>query len=204
MLLTFYKLERIADHPRYVVQWLSELGKKAQLASLLEYADNNLNPTWEDGGLYYPRHDVPSDEDLNWTHLSPFCGNASIGYARLNVEDGQKQMWDAPWTRQTLATRPWVDGVGFGDGVDFLRGMWDQEKQWLVLTMRTWDGTERSVKLVIKNLPAGQWTVHVGGKAVKSVDVAQGGEISLDVKVDGHEIDVVVMRKEKASTNGHA
>jgi hypothetical protein len=62
----------------------------------LAYADENLDPVWEKGGLYYPRNDKLENGEPKWTHMDPFSGNAAIGYSRLNVRDGQKKMWDRP------------------------------------------------------------------------------------------------------------
>ncbi|PGH28033.1 hypothetical protein AJ80_00288 [Polytolypa hystricis UAMH7299] len=82
-----------------------------ELDALLSYADSRFHPTWENGGLYYPRQDQVTNEIGEWTIVDPFSGNAAIGYARLNVEDGQKKMWENPWTRKVLSERPWVDGL---------------------------------------------------------------------------------------------
>ncbi|OJD26917.1 hypothetical protein ACJ73_01694 [Blastomyces percursus] len=76
----------------------------------------------EKRGLYYPRQDTVLNEVGEWTFLDPFSGNATIGYARLNVEDGQRKMWETPWTTEVLAGRPWADGLDLGHGVDCLRG----------------------------------------------------------------------------------
>lgn len=45
----------------YVAQWLSELGRP-ELDGLLKYADEQLNPVRENGGLFYERNDQPYDE----------------------------------------------------------------------------------------------------------------------------------------------
>ncbi|KAK3627285.1 hypothetical protein LTR56_019291 [Elasticomyces elasticus] len=176
--------------------WLSELGQKTQLEGLLDFVDEKLNPTWEKGGLYYPRNDRPWDEDMEWTHMDPFTGNAAIAYARLNVEDGQKLMWEKPWTNEVLSKRPYVDGVELGQGVDFLRGEWDEEAKAAVVTMRSWDREVRGVRFVVKNLEAGEWVVWVDGKLVRSDIVGKGGKIELDVEVGGEEVDVVVVKQE--------
>ncbi|KAJ5368782.1 uncharacterized protein N7496_008542 [Penicillium cataractarum] len=104
----------------YVIKWLSELGKTTELDGLLAYADKHLQPTWENGGLYYPRNDIATDEEGHWTHMDPFSGNSAIGYARLNVENGQKIMMHAPWTKETLVDRPFVDGLDLSQGMDCL------------------------------------------------------------------------------------
>ena len=179
----------------YVIQWLSELGKKEELNGLLEYADNHLNPIWEKGGLYYPRNDVPFDEEFNWTHMDPFSGNAAIGYARLNVADGQKMMWEKPWTKETLEQRPWVNGISLKDGVDCSRGCWDAEKRCIVVTVKTWDEAQKTILPVFKNLEKGKWSSYVDGKIVSEEEVGVGGEISFSVEINGHDRDIVVIQR---------
>ncbi|KAK2046019.1 hypothetical protein LZ31DRAFT_552731 [Colletotrichum somersetense] len=179
----------------YVAQWLSELGKDAALDGLLEYADKNLNPTWERGGLYYPRNDQRFDSELEWTHMDPFSGNAAIGYARLNVEDGQRIIWERPWTAEAVASRPYVDGVTLDDGVDFPRGDWDPASGLLVLTVRTWDGDVRAIRPVVKGLGPGPWDVFVGGELASSRVLSTGEDIALEVQVGGADLDVIVVKR---------
>lgn len=125
----------------YVVQWLSELGKEELLSGLLKHADTFLNPRWEDGGLYYPRCDQAVDRSGNSTFMDPYTGNAAIGYARLNIEDGQKKMWDKPWIGEFVRRKPFVDTVAFEEGgVDFLRAGWSEESSAFVVTAKTWHG----------------------------------------------------------------
>ena len=169
---------------------LSELGKKKELGDLLEYADDRLNPTWENGGLYYPRNDTLFDADYNLIHMEPHSGNSGLAYARLNVEDGQKKMWDKPWTKQILKNRPYVDGVSFADGVDFLRGAWDESARAMVLTLKSWSGDTRRVAMQVKNLPKGNWAVYVNGELKDTTEDADLVEISEGV--GGNEVDIIV------------
>lgn len=125
----------------YVVQWLSELGKEELLSGLLKHADIYLNPSWENGGLYYLRCDQAVDGNGNSTMMEPYTGNAAIGYARLNIEDGQKKMWEKPWTGESVRRKPFVDTRAFEDGgVDFLRAGWNEEVNAFVVTGKTWHG----------------------------------------------------------------
>ncbi|KAK0269586.1 hypothetical protein LTR35_014699 [Friedmanniomyces endolithicus] len=176
--------------------WLSEVGCEAELTSLLAYTDAHLYPTWEKGGLYYPRHDIitsdfksGADMEMEWTHMDPFAGNAAIAYSRLNVEDGQKKMWEHPWTSKEVKERVWVDGVSLADGVDFLR----------VMCMKCWNESVRSVwvKPVVKGLGAGKWSVWVGGEFVRTEEMGKGGKdaVELDVEVGQEMVDVVVVRE---------
>ena len=59
-------------------------------------------------------------------------------------KDGQKKMWERPWTSAEMEKRPWIDNFDLGDGVDVLRGSWVEEHGAMVLTLRTWDGKERT------------------------------------------------------------
>ncbi|OCT49381.1 hypothetical protein CLCR_04700 [Cladophialophora carrionii] len=211
----------------YVTQWLSELGQTDLLDGLLAYADAELHPTWENGGLYYPRNDTPfvfttGDEDadgVKWTHVSPFCGNAAIAYSRLNVKDGQRTMYAHPWTREHLAHTPYVDGLDFASpqhGVSVLRAVWDADNHALVLTVKGWDFEGRSLcpspaevtcEAVAKQLPQGAWAVYVNGRLANTAEIkdAAGGEdvpVNLQVR-RGEEVDVVFMRV-GAVAGGHA
>ncbi|CAI7678029.1 unnamed protein product [Penicillium pancosmium] len=140
----------------YVVKWLSELGKTTELDGLLKYAD----------------------EQGNWTHMDPFSGNAAIGYAGLNVPDGQKKMWERPWTGDNIAKIPWVDGLDFSSGVDCLRGTWDEASQALIITSLEWSGESARVQFTAKTLPG-------------------GGEMKVSAIFEAHEeVDFVIVEAE--------
>ncbi|OBT86173.1 hypothetical protein VE02_05753 [Pseudogymnoascus sp. 03VT05] len=105
------------------------------------FIPNILNPSWENGGLYYPRCDQAVDGSGNSTLMEPYTGNAAIGYARLNIEDGQKKMWEKPWTGEFVRRKPFVDTTAFEDGgVDFLRAGWSEELNAFIVTAKTWHG----------------------------------------------------------------
>lgn len=175
---------------------LSELGKTKELNDLLEYADEHLQPTWEKGGLFYPRNDRLADEYWNLLHVEPHSGNSGIAYARLNVEDGQKKIWEQPWTRETHWSRPWVDNISFSDGVDFLRGIWDRNKLALVVTLRLWQGEAKKLCMVVRNLSEGRWALFVNGSHVKTEEISNPSSLSIDVTVGRDEVDVVVQSVE--------
>ncbi len=174
-------------------QMLSELGKFKELNDLLEYADSHLNPTWENGGLYYPRNDKLFDDDgQNMIHMEPHSGNSGIGYSRLNVKDGQKKMWEKPWTSAILAKRPYVDGLSFADGVDFLRGVWDDDVRAMVITLKSWTGNEKEVNFAVKNLAQGDWEVYVDGTLKQTTTVGDTEGVDITVTVENDEVDIVV------------
>ena len=179
----------------YVAEWLSEVGEPGDLDALLRHADAYLKPSWLNSGLYYTSCDADADADGNWTFMDPFTGNAAIGYARLNVPDGQKVMWEHPWTKEDLASRPWIDNVSMDSGVDTVRGAWDTERQMMVASLRTWDGRSAQIKPVIRNLVEGLYGVYVDGALVEKKEV-NGREdvVAVELKVAGKEVDLVVLK----------
>ncbi|KAJ5698280.1 hypothetical protein N7462_000285 [Penicillium macrosclerotiorum] len=183
-------------HFGYVIKWLSELGKAAETEALLNYADSHFSPSWDKGGLYYPRQDQITNELGEWRFVDPFTGNSAIGYARLNLEDGQKKMWEKPWTRELLAARPWVDGLDYCQGVDCLRGWWADEEQAMIITLRSWDGAEHSLNFSIQGLFKGHWGLYEYGVLLSDRRILERGElieVSTTVR-PGQEIDIVVLK----------
>jgi hypothetical protein len=65
------------------------IGKATELSAPLEYAEKHVQPTWDIGGVYYPRNDLATDEEGHWRHMDPIPGNSAIGYARFNVKTGR-------------------------------------------------------------------------------------------------------------------
>ncbi|TVY82804.1 Linalool dehydratase/isomerase [Lachnellula suecica] len=168
----------------YVTQWLSELGKKKELEALLQYADEKLYGTWENGGYFYKRFDGHGGND--WTFMDPFSGNGGIPYSTLNVKNGQKKMWEEPWTRSMLEERPWVDGAGLESG-----GVWDAELGILLVTGRTWDGSLAKLELTARNLKAGEWAAFVGGRCLETRSLGPKADFEVFAEFGGDEVDVV-------------
>ncbi|KAK2729835.1 linalool dehydratase-isomerase precursor [Colletotrichum kahawae] len=108
-------------HFAYAAMWASELGEPEHLDGLLAYADAKMGPTWEDGGLFYGS----SGGSEGASSVDVISGNAAVAYARFNVVDGQRTMYEKPWGEEHFATAPFVKNVDLASGVDFLRGSWD-------------------------------------------------------------------------------
>lgn len=180
-----------------VCQWLSELGKEDYLSGLLEFADQEMRPKWENGGLFYERH-----TDLDSTSLrsmDPYTSNAGLAYARLNVQDGQKQMFESPWTKELLARRPYVDNVDLSQGVDFLRGHWSEDDAALILTVRSWDEKYHEINPWFHNLFPGIWGVYIDQHLDRVEEVTQvSGSISVHVRVPATgEVDLVLLSRSR-------
>ena len=183
----------------HVAYWVSEYGQAADLDSLLRHADKYMKPSWSQGGLYYQRSDTGWDEQGNYTYVEPLTGNAAIAYARLNMRHGQKKMWDEPWSKEMVETRPYIDAVYLDQGIDCLRGNWDPENKAMIATFRSWDGSNVAIKPVIKSLPAGRYGIYVNGILRNIVAMHNSsGEIGVELDVGKEDTDLVVMRTSTA------
>ena len=148
--------------------WASEMGDRATLEGLLRHADCFMNPTWMNGGLYYPRHDQTYDTDGHLTVMEPLTGNALLAYARLNVADGLWGLYNRPWDR-THFEQPALTDVAFN--VEVSRAWFDVETQSLVFTVRRHADRRGDAVMVIGNMEKqGPWTLFCDGSPVASGD----------------------------------
>lgn len=177
----------------YLAQWTSEMSGGDDLDALLRHADLYLNPTWVDGGLFYARCDVGEDEQGNYTFVDAYTGNGGIGYARLNVKDGQKRMWDEPWSKEEVEARPWIDGVYLDQDVDCLRGVWDVGERAMVVSLRTWNGSTKNVQLSAYCLPVGTYGIYENGKLRRVVEIMSALKpLVVDLVVTQVGVDLVI------------
>lgn len=83
----------------------SEIGDADTVEKLLAHADACMNPTWRDGGLFYPRCD-----DLNTeSYVTCVMGNALLGFARLNMRNGWADLFNHPWGDEVLDLPQLID-----------------------------------------------------------------------------------------------
>ena len=139
----FVKLPRLlrADTPSdvlgdfgWLAAWASEMGDDETLAGLLAHADRYMNPGWRSGGYCYPRNDREYDDDGNLISVHPILSNAMLPYARLNVRDGLRQLYEKPWQRKHFAA-PSLAEVSFS--VDVLRAVYEADSETLLFDAKT-------------------------------------------------------------------
>ena len=76
----------------------AEVGDDERLRGLLAHADAYMNPTWKDGGLFYPRNDRLDTQ----SYVTCTMGNALLGAARLLPKNGLFELFNHPWTDRDL------------------------------------------------------------------------------------------------------
>lgn len=77
----------------------AEMGDEETKAGLLAHSDTKMNPTWKDGGLFYPRCDDLDTE----SYVTCVTGNALIGATRLVPKNGLSNLLNSPWTERELS-----------------------------------------------------------------------------------------------------
>jgi len=169
-----------------VLIWLSEIGDQETLAGMLAHADRYMKPTWENGGLYYPRNDQSYDDQGNLTFMEPLTGNALIAYSRLNVPDGLWTLYNNPWTK-THFKEPHLSAVPAE--LDVLRAVYDARRRALILTFRSVEPS------------APESSVRIGAAGGKPLAIYLNGEYvdpsMLGLRLEGESLSLQVNAVER-------
>jgi hypothetical protein len=86
----------------------AELGDEETKQGLLSHADAMMNPTWKEGGLFYPRCDDLDTE----SYVTCVTGNALIAATRLVTKNGLSDLFNKPWTQRELSM-PTLSGIPY-------------------------------------------------------------------------------------------
>lgn len=165
--------------------WASEMGDQETLRGLLTHADRYMNPTWKDGGLYYPRNDTPTDADGNSTVVEPITGNALLAYARLNVPDGLWALYNEPWDA-SHHTEPSLVEVS-GD-VAVSQARFDRESNCLNFRVQRHGDRQGDGRVMISNVPDDTtWTMRENGTAIASGGSTSSARTSASIRVVGND-----------------
>lgn len=116
----------------WLAGWASEMGDNEVVTGLLRHADKYMQPHWENGGLYYPRRDETYDEDGHLVGMIPTASNAMFPYARLNVQDGLRSLYQRPWSEADRMT-PALSGLS--EHVNVHRAWYHNDTQHLQLSV---------------------------------------------------------------------
>lgn len=174
----------------YSAIWMSELGDTERLDGLLAHADQYMNPTWEKGGLYYPRNDTTWNADNEMTFMEPLSGNAMIAYSRLNPAGGLNQIYRNPWTptkfkSPILANDP--------TGVYVTKAYYDGSEKDLVLGIEPVAEGSTATSLKVERGASRHWTLYMDGQEVtkKSVlGLSQSSAERLSVEANNSQIEI--------------
>lgn len=148
----------------WMAGWCSEMGDQETLAGLFAHADAFMSPAWDDGGLFYPRNDVLFDKKGNLTAVNPTTGNALLAYARLNVGDGLRSIYENPWT-DVQRSQPAITFVS--DRVDVRCASYDARSRQLTATFRNRKGVRGRGEVVVERVWGRKdWSLELDGDVV--------------------------------------
>ena len=136
----------------------SELGDHATLQGLLGYADRFLNPIVEDGAYYYGRRDGWLNENGQLGAMDPHTGNALLAYARLNVPNGLRKVYERPWHAGHFTEPALID---MPEWLDVLAARYVEARAALSVIVRGSDKTAGSATLTFSNVwERGAWRLY--------------------------------------------
>ncbi|MGQ4598710.1 linalool dehydratase/isomerase domain-containing protein [Nocardia sp. R6R-6] len=175
----------------WAATWASEMGDTSTLDGLLAHADRFMNPTWRDGGLFYPRNDIQCDQAGNRIEVEPLTGNVLLGYARLNVRDGLWGFYNKPWDAAHF-TEPTLTAVA-GD-IAVSRARFTPSSGTLIFRIQRHADRDGDGSIILGNVADRErWTLRErgvivatggAGAPVTAADSAQGIEIErIDVDI---------------------
>ncbi len=148
-----------------VTAYAAEMGDTQTKDALLKYADQYFQPTWNDGAYYYPRNDVPYDEQNNTTFVPRVAGNALFAYARLNPGDGMWKLYNEPWGEEHYSS-PYISGVQYPE-VQVTQAWYDSNKGALVLGIMPGTDFPGKTSFYVNNLDKnGNYEIVHNGKTI--------------------------------------
>jgi hypothetical protein len=129
-----------------------------------------MNPTWRDGGLYYPRNDTRYDEQGILRLVEPITSNTLLPFARLNVPSGLNTFYNRPWTRTHFA-EPMLTEIS--NNVDVVEARFQPAGSELRFTLKARQDRSGDAEISISNVfekGRGAWKLYRDGVESASGD----------------------------------
>ena len=116
----------------------SEVGDTETVQTMVDYADEHFEPTWKDGGYYYPhtRFYVYNffRDWLGYIHnVGPLTGNVLVGFASINPIDGLWKIYNQPRGKSHFA-EPFITDVEYLEA-SVTQAVYDGDKDALIITL---------------------------------------------------------------------
>ena len=171
----------------------AEVGDAEARAALLDYAERNFNPVWEDGAYYYPRNDdYAPDAEGNSHGVDTWSGNVLLALARLDKGSGFLKLYRSPWGEAELGA-PQLTGV---DDVttSVSQAYYDAGRDALIVTLKPGPVAADQVRFAVERLdPTRTWRVFKDDRllaelnrpgAARQNGVEWGADGALDIGTD--------------------
>ena len=158
----------------------AENGDQETRQKMLDYAERNFKPVWEQGTYYYPRSsDYLSDAQGNSHGVSSWTGNVLLALARLDKGSGFQRLYREPWTKAQLEA-PQVTDVD-DLFVNVSQAFYDAKKRALIVTLKPGPVRTEKVNFTITGLsPNSTYDVVRDGQSL--------GQISRERSTAGEDV----------------
>jgi hypothetical protein len=129
----------------------AEVGDSQTRQRLLEYAERNFNPVWEEGAYYYPRNDdYAADARGNSHGVSSWTGNVLLALARLDKGGAFRRLYGEPWTPEQLGAPQVADVDALLTNVS--QAYYDTKKRALIVTVKPGPVKAERTAFAVRNL----------------------------------------------------
>ena len=191
----------------------AELGDRDTRAKMLDYADRNFGPVWEDGAYYYPRSDdFKTDANGNSRGVASWTGNVLIALARLDKGDGFLKLYRNPWGKAELDAPHITDVDHMSTNVS--QAYYDASKDALIVTIKPGPLKVAKTSFVVTNLDQGKSYILVkdgatlgtitrglGAKAIAGVTMRSDGKVQIESDFDrAHSFVLVGSRRDTVAS----
>ena len=180
----------------------SEVGDTETVQTMTDYADAHFEPTWLDGGYYYPstlyyQYDFSRDWKGNIGNVGPLTGNVLVGFAQINPKDGLWQLYNRPWD-DTHFSQPYITNVEYLEA-SVTQAVYDGKKDALIVTLAPGPVASESTSFTIRQLdPEKTYTLIKDGKSLGII--SQEGQLPSGTQWqdDGSLLITTVLREQNS------
>ena len=145
---------------------------------MTEYADEHFDPTWKDGGYYYPSSpDYAYTFNRDWLgyigNVGPVTGNVLVGFARINPKDGLWEIYNRPWEKAHFE-EPYITDVEYLEA-NVTQAVYDPKKDALIVTLTPGPVASESTSFTVRQLdPMKTYSLIKDGKVLGEVNQGLG------------------------------
>ena len=194
----------------------SEVGDTDTVQAMADYADAHFQPTWKDGGYYYPhtsdyQENFARDDEGFIANISPITGNVLIGFTRVNPQDGLWKIYNRPWDAAHFA-EPFVSNVEFLEA-NVTQAVFDAKRDALIVNLAPGPVKSEATSFTVRQLdPMKTYVLIKDGQPLGEIrrsDHAQApgaewqADDSLRITTALHEPHSFVLEARSASVAAH-
>ena len=156
----------------------SEVGDRETVQTMTDYADAHFEPTWRDGGYYYPTSSYYQYLFLrDWKgyiyNVGPATGNVLVGFARINPKDGLWKIYNQPWESSHF-TQPYISDVDYLEA-SVTQAVYDDQSDALIVTLVPGPVANNKTTFTVHQLdPAKTYSLVRNGKVLGDINGQTG------------------------------